>query len=102
MARSEVSFHPDASIEYREAYAWYAGQDPRAADRFEQEVDTAVRWIAQEPHRWPRYDEKHRKLLLRRFPYLLIYREHEARIWIIAVAHGHRRPGYWKERTIPG
>ena len=25
----------------------------------------------------------------------------QKRVWIVAVAHGHRRPGYWKKRTIP-
>ena len=102
MEEAEVVFHPDASAEYIEAYAWYAAEDPRAAERFEQEVELAVQHIAEHPHRWPAYGEKHRKLILRRFPYLLIFREHAKRIWIVAVAHGHRKPGYWKGRTIPG
>jgi plasmid stabilization system protein ParE len=101
VAQTEVVFHPEASTEYGEAYDWYAGHDPRAAERFEREVEDAVQRILEHPHRWPKYDETHRKLLLRRFPYLLIYREHGKRIWIVAVAHGHRRPGYWKKRTIP-
>ena len=101
MAQAEVVFHPEASAEYGEAYAWYADRDPRTADRFEQEVESAVQRIVEGPHRWPRYDEKHRKLVLRRFPYVVIYREHGNRIWIVAVAHGHRRPGYWKKRTMP-
>ena len=100
MAQAELVFHPEASAEYIESYGWYAAHDPRAADRFEQEVESAVQRIVQDPHRWPRYDEKHRKLLLRRFPYLMIYREHGDRIWIVAVAHGHRTPGYWKKRTV--
>ena len=102
MAKPEVVFHPEASAEYREAYIWYADHDSRVADRFEQEVGYAIHCIFQDPHRWPRYDETHRKLLLRRFPYLVIYREHENRIWIVAVAHGHRKPGYWEKREITG
>ena len=102
MAHADVVFHPEASAEYREAYVWYTDHDPRAANRFEHEGESAVQCIVQEPHRWPRYDETHRKLVLRRFPYLVIYREHGNRIWIVAVAHGHRRPGYWKKRTISG
>ena len=100
VAEAEVVFHPEASAEYNEAYLRYADHDPRAADRFEHEVESAVELILQDPHRWASYDEAHRKLLLRRFPYLLIYREHGNRIWIVAVAHEHRKPGYWKERTI--
>jgi plasmid stabilization system protein ParE len=100
VAEAEVVFHPEASAEYSEAYVWYAEHDPRTADRFEHEVESAVQRICQDPHRWPKYDETHRKLVLRRFPYLLIYRDYGSRIWIVAVAHGHRKPGYWKKRTI--
>jgi len=100
VTEAEVVFHPEASAEYREAYVWYAEHEPRAGDRFEQEVESAVRRIGEDPQRWPKYDERHRKLVLRRFPYLVIYREHGRRIWIVAVAHGHRKPGYWKKRTI--
>jgi plasmid stabilization system protein ParE len=101
VAQAEAAFHPEAAAEYSKAYAWYADHDPRVAHRFEQEIESAVERIVEDPHRWPRHDDKHRKLVLRRFPYLVIYREHGDRIWIVAVAHGHRRPGYWKKRSIP-
>ena len=100
MAQAEFVFHTEASAEYCDAYVWYADHDPQAADRFEQEVESAIQRIVQNPRRWPKFDETHRKLVLHRFPYLVIYREHGNRIWIVAVAHGHRRPGYWKNRTI--
>ncbi len=100
MATPEVVFHPEASIEYGEASSWYSERDEGVARRFEREVDLGLARITEGPDRWPRYDSVHRWLLLRRFPYLLIYREHEGRIWIVAVAHGRRRPGYWKDRTV--
>lgn len=34
-------------------------------------------------------------------PYAIIYRASESRILIIAVAHMHREPGYWKNRSKP-
>jgi len=39
-----------------------------------------------------------RKLVLQRFPYVIVYREKESSVEILAVAHGHRQPGYWKDR----
>lgn len=42
-----------------------------------------------------------RRLLLRRFPYKLIYRPHADRIFIVAVAHHKRRDGYWRRRREP-
>jgi len=35
---------------------------------------------------------------LKRFPYLIVFREMDSEIQIIAVAHGRRRQGYWKRR----
>jgi toxin ParE1/3/4 len=40
-----------------------------------------------------------RRLALRRFPYLLVYKETEDALRIVAVAHGKRKPGYWASRT---
>jgi hypothetical protein len=39
-----------------------------------------------------------RKFVLRRFPFLIIYRDLPSTIQIVAVAHGRRRAGYWKGR----
>jgi plasmid stabilization system protein ParE len=36
--------------------------------------------------------------LLRRYPFSVVYRVESARILIVAVAHGRRRPGHWKSR----
>ncbi len=33
-----------------------------------------------------------------RFPYSIIFRVDSDRIYVIAVAHAKRRPGYWKDR----
>lgn len=35
---------------------------------------------------------------LHRFPYTVVYVELDDRIWVVAVAHQHRRPGYWARR----
>jgi hypothetical protein len=36
--------------------------------------------------------------VLRRFPFVIIFREAAVRIEILAIAHGRRRPGYWRDR----
>ena len=39
-----------------------------------------------------------RRFVLQRFPFAVTYRERDSGVQILAFAHGHRRPGYWKER----
>jgi hypothetical protein len=35
---------------------------------------------------------------MRRFPLAFIYRVDAEALWIVAVAHRRRRPGYWRQR----
>jgi hypothetical protein len=39
-----------------------------------------------------------RKCFVRRFSYTIFYLELAEQIWIAAVAHQRRRPGYWRNR----
>jgi toxin ParE1/3/4 len=42
-----------------------------------------------------------RRLLIREFPYKMIYHPHPDRIFIVAIAHHKRREGYWRRRREP-
>jgi plasmid stabilization system protein ParE len=93
-----LELHPAAVAEGEEAAAWYAERDPRVAARFMEELDAALARIAEAPHRWPVYLHGTRRVRLTRFPYLVPYREEPSRILVVAIAHGKRKPGYWRKR----
>jgi toxin ParE1/3/4 len=78
--------------------AWYLERNETAAVNFVAEVERAVELIAASPHRWPRGLHGTRKFVLQRFPFAIVYREREIDVQVLAIAHGHRRPGYWKGR----
>jgi len=42
-----------------------------------------------------------RRILVKRFPYSIVFIEHDEDLWVVAFAHHHRRPGYWRERLKP-
>lgn len=89
----------DKALEDAESAArWYAERSETASLGFAEEVDAAVAAIARLPHAWPAYDHGTHRYLLRRYPFSVIYRIEACRILVVAVAHGHRRPGYWKPR----
>lgn len=93
----------EALNEAEEAARWYAERSPTAAAGFTDELDVAAAAIEQAPESWPPYDHGTRRFLLRRFPYYLVYRIEPTRVVLVAVAHAHRRPGYWKDRlTVHG
>jgi toxin ParE1/3/4 len=99
MPAKPVSFHPDAVQETIAACDWYRERSRAASSAFLHEVEIAVRWIGTSPQRWPVGPSGTRHFPLRKFPYSVIYVEGEEIIHILAIAHGRRRPGYWKDRS---
>jgi plasmid stabilization system protein ParE len=93
-----VEFHEEAVEEARAAYMWYSEKSKVAAEAFLSELDRAVEEISEAPKRCPSYFHGTRRYLLRRFPFFVVYREVGGEIEVVAVAHGRRRPGYWKDR----
>lgn len=94
-----LELHEEAGAEYDGAFDWYLERSPDAALKFDSEVDRAFREIAQAPRRWASGAYQTRRFLLRKFPFVLIYRERTGGdIQIVAVAHTSRKPGYWKKR----
>lgn len=99
MPPSRAQFHPGADDDYSEAFTWYFARSPTVAFDFEREVERGVRLIVQSPLRWSKFDAKRRRVILRKFPYSLIYEIIAGQAVILAVAHARRRPYYWLERT---
>ena len=97
MTRS-VEFDPAARAETEAAFEWYLERSRRAAADFVAELGRALDRIAQAPQTFARVDGDTRRAVLRHFPYLVVFRETASRIEIIAVAHGRRKPGYWRGR----
>jgi plasmid stabilization system protein ParE len=93
-----VRFHPAALAEAEAAFAWYSERSENAAGRFLDELDRAIARISHQPRVYPAFEAGTRRILLPHFPYLVVFREAEEGIQVIAVAHGRRRPGYWRPR----
>ncbi len=98
MSRRPVGYHPAAFAEAEGAAAWYRERSPQAEAAFLAEIEQAIREIAAGPQRWPPYLQRSRRYLLHRFPFSVVYRQRAGKIEVVAVAHAHRRPGYWRNR----
>ena len=92
-------FHPEAQAEYEEAIDWYQARSLQASMRFEAEVERVIHVIESNPEIFPIYDDLHRYALLRRFPYSIVYQHWVDHLYVVAVAHGSRLPGFWQNRT---
>ncbi|HEV2607960.1 MAG TPA: type II toxin-antitoxin system RelE/ParE family toxin [Xanthomonadaceae bacterium] len=93
-----VRFLESAQAELDEAIAWYGAQAPGLGDAFLLEALKAIQLVERYPMAWHPLSENTRRCRLNRFPYGVIFTGDGDGILIIAVAHSHRRPGYWRDR----
>jgi toxin ParE1/3/4 len=95
-----VVFHCEAEAEVRASIAYYEGQKRKLGCEYRDEVQAAVQRIRKNPKAFAVYDDQGtRKCLVKRFPYTIHFVELDDAIWIAAVAHQRRRPGYWSSRV---
>jgi plasmid stabilization system protein ParE len=99
MGSKAVEFHEAASLEFEAAFTWYLERSERAALRFVREVGRPVAAVKDTPERFPAGVRGTRRFLLHGFPFAVVYRELPAVIQVLAMAHGRRRPNYWKARV---
>jgi len=92
------SFHPAGRLELDQAADYYEACQPGLGRRFAEDVFAAIARIVKYPEAWPLLSRRARRCLTTRFPYGVIYLAKDAHVYVIAVAHSHRRPGYWQSR----
>ena len=91
-------FHEAAREELAEAISYYEGKTAGLGTRLLDEVRAAARYIEERPSAAPVIDLGVRAKVLVRFPYSLMYVIETHELFIVAVAHHSRRPGYWADR----
>lgn len=97
-----ILFDPEARDELRDAFAFYEGRHEGLGTELQAEVEAAVQRIATSPTAYPPCGARGvRRCRVNRFPYSIFYLELDTQIWIVAVAHQRRQPGYWEGRTLP-
>jgi len=93
------AIHAEAEEEVRVAVAYYQGQREGLGREFRREFEEALDRIRRMPQAFAVIDDQGtRKHRFARFPYTIYYVELDDSIWIAAVAHQKRRPGYWSDR----
>lgn len=94
----KFDFLPEASAELYAAAEYYEGKEEGLGWRFRKEVAEVCRLMVQHPLLWRERPGGYRRVNCPVFPYYLAYFIRGDRVVIAAVAHGHRRPGYFEHR----
>ena len=95
----KVLFLPAAEAEHLEQVAYYESKQTGLGARYLAEVNAALEYIAEAPHRFRVVRPPAlRQLDLKLFPFAIYFRESDDVVFIAAVAPHRRRPGYWHGR----
>ena len=94
-----VIFHPEAHAEMIEQARYYENKSSDLGGDFLDAVEETTVRIAQSPQAGAIDRANIRKRLVSGFPFTLLYEIQPDRIFIAAVMHQHRRPGYWRKRV---
>lgn len=94
-----VIFSRLAQADVQAASRWYAEHAPRSVALFAAEIDRAVARIAAAPASWPQVSPRLRRCVVRRFPYLVLFRiQADGSVLVAAVAHQRQDPTLWYRR----
>jgi hypothetical protein len=88
-----------ASLELTEAVRWYEERRSGWGAKLFDAVSQTFEVIEQFQESGARRRATARQLPVRGFPFLVVYRIRPDDVYVVAVAHAKRRPGYWISRS---
>jgi plasmid stabilization system protein ParE len=94
----KLEFHPEADLELLDTAFHYDLEIPGLGERFGAEVKRITELLLEYPIIGREVGSGRRKLSLHRFPFTMIYAASPDVVYVLAVAHDRRRPGYWRSR----
>ena len=94
----KIQFHPEAYEEMLASARFYEEKAGDLGADFLTAVEETTRRIEQFPEAGPIERGTVRKRIVLGFPFTVLYEKQHDRIFIAAVMHQHRKPGYWKDR----
>jgi hypothetical protein len=93
-----VRFVGEARCEFFDAMAFYDEARRGLGRQFRDEAARCIAWVAEHPDYLRERPGGYRRINLRVFPYYIPYITRGDVLWVLAIAHGNRKPGYWISR----
>ena len=89
---------PEAEAEIAEAAQWYEAQERGLGREFLRAVRAATAGVRCNPLLYQTIIEEARRVLVRRFPYSIIYEIHGSDVVVLGCFHSARDPQEWQGR----
>ena len=94
-----VRFLPAAEAELLREVEYYSEARSGAGVRFQAAVEVAAGLAARHPLGGARSHKGTRSILVKGFPFSVVYRPSDQEILVVAVAPHRKSPGYWLARV---
>jgi toxin ParE2 len=95
---STLNLHAAAERELRDAFEYFEEQSPYRGVLFLDAFAIAAERILQYPRAGRHLSGGVRRWVMANWRYSILYSIEPYGIYVIAIAHQSRRPGYWKDR----
>lgn len=93
-----VRLLPQAEAELLHEIEFYSNARKGGGIRFQAAVEASVERIARHPLGGAPSPNGTRSVLVKGFPFSIVYRADDAELLVVAIAAHRRRPGYWLPR----
>jgi hypothetical protein len=93
-----AAYHRLAASELINSAQFYERRKPSLGESFLSTLDATLGKIKRHPEFGKPGELGTRSWKTTRFPFRIVYLEQADRLWIVAVAHLSRNPGYWIRR----
>jgi plasmid stabilization system protein ParE len=90
-----LSFRKQARAEIVEARAWYDARAPGLGLAFARAVDAALEMVQRMPEAFTPLRDDVRQVVLRRFPYSILFAYEKNEVVVLTVHHHRKRPTRW-------
>jgi len=93
-----LAFHPEVHAEVDDAFRWYQNERAGLGIEFMQALDEVFARLQRQPKISRIVYQDVRRVMPKRFPYVVFYRPLSDRVEIVAVQHARRDPSAWRSR----
>lgn len=80
------------------AYAWYESHRNGLGEEFLSCVDACIQSIRRSPELHAKVHHDYRRILVRRFPYVVFYEYLDSTVTVYCIFHASRNPNKWRKR----
>jgi plasmid stabilization system protein ParE len=89
----------EALSDIEESYAWYETQQKGLGKEFSETTISYLEYISHNAHSHPKIRGEYRELVMRRFPYAIVYRIiKEKKVVVLGIIHTKKHPSSRKKR----